>query len=65
MDSYIVNMIQTSYILLTKITAAQSGDAPSYHRVRGLYLMVVIFVVTIDSKVTGIFVMFVSEVFHG
>ena len=36
-----------NYILLTKITAAQNGVALSYHNVRGLYFLAVIFVGTI------------------
>ena len=35
------------YILLTKTTAAQNEAALSYHRVRGLYFLTVVFVVTI------------------
>ena len=36
-----------SYILLTKTTAAQNEVALSYHRVRGLYFLAVVFVATI------------------
>ena len=35
------------FILLTKTTAALNDDALSYHRVRGLYYMAVVFVATI------------------
>ena len=35
------------YILLTKTTAAQTEDALSYYRVRGLYFLAVVFVATI------------------
>ena len=35
------------YILLTKITAAQNEVALSYHRVRGLYFLAVVFSATI------------------
>ena len=31
-------------ILLTKTTAAQNEDALSYHKVRGLYFLAVVFV---------------------
>ena len=31
-------------ILLTKTTAAQTEDAPSYYRMRGLYFLAVVFV---------------------
>ena len=34
-------------MLLTKTTAAQTKDALSYYRVRGLYFLAVIFVATI------------------
>ena len=34
-------------MFLTKTTAAQNEDAPSYHRVRGLYFLTVIFAATI------------------
>ena len=34
-------------ILLTKTTAAQTEDAHSYYRVRGLYFLAVVFVATI------------------
>ena len=37
----------TASILLTKTTAAQTEDALSYYRVRGLYFLVVFFVATI------------------
>ena len=40
-------MLYTSIILLTKITAAQNEGALSYHRVRGLYFMAVVFAATI------------------
>ena len=38
------------YIFLTKITVTQSETALSYHRVRGLYFLAVIFAVTIIPK---------------
>ena len=34
--------------LLTKITATQNEDAISYHTVRGLYFLAVVFAATID-----------------
>ena len=37
-------------ILPTKITTAQNGVAHSYHRVRGLYFLAVIFAATIISN---------------
>ena len=39
-------------ILLTKETAVQSKVALSYHSVRGLYILAVIFVATIVSLTT-------------
>ena len=36
-------------ILLTKITAAQNDDAPSCHKVRGLYFLAAIFAATITE----------------
>ena len=39
-------------ILLTKTTAAQSEDALSYYKVRGLYFLAVVFVATIDNSNT-------------
>ena len=39
-------------ILLTKTTAAQNEVALSYHRVRGLYFLAVIFVATIYTGFT-------------
>ena len=36
-------------ILLTKTTAAQSEDALSYYKVRGLYFLAVVFVRSIDK----------------
>ena len=38
----------TLSILLTKTTAAQNEDALSYHSVRGLYFLAVVFVATIE-----------------
>ena len=38
------------YILLTKTTAAQNGVALSYHKVRGLYFMAVVFVRSIVKE---------------
>ena len=35
------------YIFLTKVIAARNEVAPSYHRVRGLYFLAVIFATTI------------------
>ena len=37
-------------ILLTKTTAAQTEDALSYYRVRGLYFLAVVFVATVDKQ---------------
>ena len=37
-------------ILLTKTTAAQNEAALSYHRLRGLYFLAVVFVRSIISK---------------
>ena len=42
--SYLSASIQNHTILLTKTTAAQNGVAHSYHRVRGLYFLAVVFV---------------------
>ena len=39
----------TTTIRLTKITAAQNEVALSYHRVRGLYFLAVVFAATITS----------------
>ena len=39
-------------ILLTKITAAQNEVVLSYHRVRGLYFLAIIFAVTLDILVS-------------
>ena len=38
-------------IFLTKTTAAQSEDALSYDRMRGLYFLAVVFTATIGSPV--------------
>ena len=40
----------THYILLTKTTVAQNEDALSYHKVRGLYFLAVVFVRSICSR---------------
>ena len=44
-------------ILFTKTTAAQKEDALSYHRVRGLYFVAVVFVrsiaIIIKTPITG------------
>ena len=37
-------------MLLTKTTAAQNEVALSYHKLRGLYIQVVVFAATIDRK---------------
>ena len=42
-------------ILLTKTISAQNEVALSYHRVRGLYFMAVVFVATIVYTIVGIF----------
>ena len=39
--------LNNEYILLTKTTAAQTEDALSYYRVRGLYFLAAVFVATI------------------
>ena len=39
--------LQPSTILLTKTTAAQNEVALSYHKVRGVYFLAVVFVRTI------------------
>ena len=41
-------------ILLSKTTAARNGVALSYHSVRGLYFMAVVFAATIYNQNTGI-----------
>ena len=41
------NANDANIILLTKTTAAQTEDALSYYRVRGLHFLAVVFVVTI------------------
>ena len=41
------------YIFLTNITAAENEVALSYHRVRGLYFLAVVFVATIVSLLHG------------
>ena len=48
-DARIVGALKNEmiYILLTKTTAAQNEVALSYHNVRGLYFLVVVFVGTI------------------
>ena len=38
------------FILLTKTTTAQTEDALSYYRVRGLYFLAVVFATTIFSS---------------
>ena len=45
--NYIISGTSQYLILLTKTTAAQNEVALSYHRVRGLYVLVVFFVATI------------------
>ena len=40
-------LISVVAMLITKITAAQSEVTLSYHRVRGLYILAVVFVATI------------------
>ena len=42
-------MCPVLFILLTKTTAAQNGVALSYHKVRGLYFLAVVFMRSIDS----------------
>ena len=44
----IQNQCPTQTILLTKITVAQNEVELSNHRVRGLYLLAVVFVATIS-----------------
>ena len=44
---YIVYYTYIYCTLLAKITAAQNEDALSYHRVRGLYFLAVVFAATI------------------
>ena len=41
-------MSELRTILLTQITSAQNEVALNYHRMRGLYFMAVVFVVTIS-----------------
>ena len=41
------------YILPTKTTTAQSEDALSYDRMRGLYFLAVVFAATIHYKIYG------------
>ena len=43
-------IIMKNTILLTKTTAAQNGVALSYHSVRGIYFLAVVFAVTIKAK---------------
>ena len=45
---YIYISAHTAPILLTKTTAVQDEAAPSYHRLRGLYFLAVVFAATID-----------------
>ena len=47
-----VSTLLHTYILLTKKTAAQNEVALSYHRVRGLYFLAVVFAATIVAMVT-------------
>ena len=50
-----IHKSQTPTAYLTKITAAQNEVTLSYHRVRGLYFLAVIFTATIRySKVTTV-----------
>ena len=46
-------MYVDSAILLTKTTAEQNEDALSYHRVRGLYFLAVVFVRSIVKPVVN------------
>ena len=39
----IISIVYIKYILLTKVTAAQNGVALSYHKVRGLYFLAVVY----------------------
>ena len=54
MFDVVISVIETFTkvcILLTKTTAAQTEDALSYHTVRGLYFLAVVFVATIVINV--------------
>ena len=42
--SFCFEFVFIVYVLLTKTTAARNGVALSYHRVRGLYFLAVVFV---------------------
>ena len=48
-DAYDIVKVNNSktFILLTKTTAAQSEDALSYDRMRGLHFLAVVFVATV------------------
>ena len=43
-------VLEYGVILLTKITAEQNEVTLSYHNVRGLYFLAVVFVATIDVQ---------------
>ena len=43
------------HILLTKTTAAQNGVVRSYHKVRGLYFLAVVFVRRISKDDFGLY----------
>ena len=47
-------------ILLTKTTAARNGVALSYHRLRGLYFLAVVFVRSIDHLVYNYIIVYIS-----
>ena len=48
-ETYYYHIHFISIILLTKTPAAQNEVALSYHKVRGLYFLAVIFAMTINS----------------
>ena len=49
-DEYRNNLVQQINIFLTKTTAAKNEVALSYHRVRVLYFLAVVFAATIISS---------------
>ena len=48
-------------ILLAKTTAAQNDVALSYHKVRGLYFLAVVFVRSIKLLISGVFYLKLSN----
>ena len=50
---YVPSNVSDAFILPTKTTAAQNEVALSYHNVRGLYFLAVVFTVTVVMLVAS------------